>query len=241
MPEVRYYLLKIVTNDEQGQQLEIPHLPDDPIRLSTTDRGEVSIDGDEPFSLNKLPELFGRLPDDRYRLYLFEDDAERLVLEFIIKEGRPVELPEASFEDEDGQQHENGQGVAPLQDEQDEQIDEDDARLDGPDQSKLLLPNSRSGIGTAVPPVAWESGVTTPATSPTSETFAEQLGEASFVSHAGLVVTAASLSLATGVGWEKRIDRLMARLGRRAPATEDLFSRRPQAISPNTGGERNTS
>jgi hypothetical protein len=50
------------------------------------------------FDESRLPDLFGRLPNDRYRLYLFEDGTERLVLEFIIvgvdsNSVAPTELP----------------------------------------------------------------------------------------------------------------------------------------------------
>jgi hypothetical protein len=41
--------------------------------------------------LNSLPRL---LPADRYRLYLDEDGAERLILDFTIQQGRPIEMPE---------------------------------------------------------------------------------------------------------------------------------------------------
>jgi hypothetical protein len=51
-----------------------------------------------------------------------------------------------------------------------------------------------------------------------SAAIAERLGEASYCSHAGLVLTAASVGLATVVGREQRIDRQMARLGRNRPA-----------------------
>jgi hypothetical protein len=48
-----------------------------------------------------------------------------------------------------------------------------------------------------------------------SESFAERLGNASFVSHGGIVVGAAAVAYATGDRWEKSIDRLMERFDRR--------------------------
>ena len=59
---------------------------------------DMRVDGAEfVFDISRLPEAFGRLPDDRYRLYLVEDGTERLVLDFVIQQttdaGDPVPLP----------------------------------------------------------------------------------------------------------------------------------------------------
>ena len=88
--EQRYYELRIVTFNAQRELVETP---DQRINLNDDQLRAIA-----PFNPSKLPELFKRLPGDRYRLYLVEDGAERLVLEFVIEraggEGRPVELPE---------------------------------------------------------------------------------------------------------------------------------------------------
>ncbi len=55
-------------------------------------------------------------------------------------------------------------------------------------------------------------------------TFAERLGNASFVSHGGVVVGAAAMSLAAGDSWEKRIDRALEKLGN-GPSADNLPER----------------
>jgi hypothetical protein len=87
---VRYYELRIVSFDENGKLIESL---EERINLS-----DPRLEAITPFNPSKLPELFKRLPGDRYRIYLIEDGAERLMIEFVIEqvgdEGRPVELPE---------------------------------------------------------------------------------------------------------------------------------------------------
>ena len=81
----RYYVLRIVSFGEEGDiklmkdgsEYRLPNL-DDP-------------DSEAGFQLNQLPELFERLPDDRYKIYLIDGQTERLVLEFIIRDGQPIE------------------------------------------------------------------------------------------------------------------------------------------------------
>jgi len=81
----RYYVLRIVSFgdegevrlDQQGQEYRLRNL-DDP-------------DSETGFELSQLPELFKRLPDDRYRIYMIDGQTERLVLDFIIRDGQPVE------------------------------------------------------------------------------------------------------------------------------------------------------
>ncbi len=92
--EVRFYELRIVSITQEGELEELTEERislDDPRYLALNPNGEK-------FNPSKLPQLFKRLPADRYRIYLVEDGAERLVLEFVIEqsggEGRPVELPE---------------------------------------------------------------------------------------------------------------------------------------------------
>lgn len=81
----RYYVLRIVSFGEEGDiklmkdgsEYRLPNL-DDP-------------DSESGFQLNQLPELFERLPDDRYKIYLIDGQTERLVLDFIIRDGQPIE------------------------------------------------------------------------------------------------------------------------------------------------------
>ena len=91
--EIRYYEFRVVTFDDEGNLVE---REEDRINLND-DRLEAI----KPFNPSKLPALFGRLPADRYRIYLIEEGAERLILEFIIQGGQPVETPEGSEGDSD--------------------------------------------------------------------------------------------------------------------------------------------
>jgi hypothetical protein len=42
-------------------------------------------------SLNDLPKLFNKLPDGHYRVYLSEDGRSRLVIDVVVRQGRPVD------------------------------------------------------------------------------------------------------------------------------------------------------
>jgi phage terminase large subunit-like protein len=47
-------------------------------------------------ALNDLPGLFKKLPDGHYRVYLLEDGHERLVIDVLVRQGRPVDSSEDS-------------------------------------------------------------------------------------------------------------------------------------------------
>jgi hypothetical protein len=92
---LRYYELRIVAYDANGDeeesfadQCEFNSAVDDAARVSGSD------DAIPHFDLTKLQALFGSLPADRYRIYLSEDGSERLILDFIIQGGQPVETPD---------------------------------------------------------------------------------------------------------------------------------------------------
>ncbi|MEO1616599.1 MAG: hypothetical protein AAFV88_12155, partial [Planctomycetota bacterium] len=81
----RYYVLRIVSFGEEGE-----------VKLTQEDqeyrlRNMEDADSETGFELSQLPELFKKLPDDRYRIYLVEGQTERLVLDFIIRDGQPIE------------------------------------------------------------------------------------------------------------------------------------------------------
>jgi hypothetical protein len=54
-----------------------------------------------------------------------------------------------------------------------------------------------------------------PEPSKAADAFAERLGRASFISHAGIVVGAAALAFSRNGRWEQSMDRLMERFDRR--------------------------
>jgi hypothetical protein len=96
--EERYYDLRVVFYefDEAEGEWKLVETPEGQ-RINLNDPRLQAI---APFDLSKLPELFGRLPADRYRIYLIEDGTERLVLDFIIQQGQPLEVPEEPEDEE---------------------------------------------------------------------------------------------------------------------------------------------
>jgi hypothetical protein len=132
--------------------------------------------------------LFGRLPADHYRIYLIEDGAERMILEFTIQQGQPIEIPEREATD-------------PFTDEQ--------AAPQAP--NAVPAPNQNKADGPPVENDASSNGAPIKA----ADAFAERLGKASFLSHGGVVVGAAALAFSKRGRWEQSIDRLMERFDRR--------------------------
>ncbi|MDM4014756.1 beta strand repeat-containing protein [Roseiconus lacunae] len=91
----RYYVLRIVTFGSEGevkiirenQEYRLPDLED--------------TESESGFELSQLPELFSRLPDDRYRIYMIDGQTERLVLDFMIRDGQPIEAEHTEDERRD--------------------------------------------------------------------------------------------------------------------------------------------
>jgi hypothetical protein len=186
--EERYYELRIVVVNEDGE------VDDKKLKINLN---EDKLKAISPFDPSKLPELFRRLPADRYRIYLIEDGTERMILDFIIQQGQPIETPEK----ETPEVEETG----PLNDALDDQepaesqnaVDSPAMRLEQPMPRQAALPTSATS------------------TPGDSSSFAERLGNASFVSHGGVVLGAAALSYAVSDRWEKSVERLMERFDRR--------------------------
>jgi hypothetical protein len=189
--EQRFYELRIVTFDENGELIELKG-EDHAIRLDDEELKAIF-----PFNPSKLPELFRRLPADRYRIYLIEDNTERLLLEFIIQQGQPIETPD--IEDIEIEPPESA--VDPFHDDDTNEQQQQDDR-------------SAEATGDQLPAAAvLRSDEDAPRAD--SASFAERLGNASFVSHGGLVLGAAALTYAASDRWEKSIERLMERFDRR--------------------------
>jgi hypothetical protein len=217
--EDRYYELRVVSFNEDGQLVEELHSR---IRLDNEDLQAIY-----PFDPSKLPTLFGRLPNDRYRLYLKEDEAERLILDFIIQDGRPIEMRE---------EMEGGMIESP--------VDSGDA---GSDQRGTLESDESTQAGEA--DFGWHlpagDGPSDEYDLPfdlprferhgnrleAAESFAEKFGQASFLSHGGILVGAAALAASTSGRWEKSMDGVMEQFGRRRP-----FTRRGRKVSPQSTG-----
>jgi len=216
----RYYELRIITFDEDGRPQENPEL-EIPLKLSADSPLAESADSplaEEvlPFDPSKLRELFRRLPDDRYRLYLIEDRVDRLMLDFVIEQGRPVEMEVLVVEPEDsaGAAHQNQQPA-----------NQPPAAVpagDGPDEGPLLLPQTNSSM-------------------PEQPAFAARLAEASLFSHGGILLAAAGWRRTKNhrpkrAAHELSADQLMARLGRhQGPlmsgcGVRNLSGARPQPV-----------
>ena len=172
-PEERYYQLRIFSFDETTN--EFVESSEERIDLSSE-----SFEAIAPFDPSKLPELFKRLPGDRYRIYLIEDGTERLMIEFVIEqvgdEGHPVELPETG----------DTQGRAPA--------NWDDTNLDE-------QPAAPSAAHPVVKPASGDGE---------DSSFAERLGRASFISSGGVLFGAAMLSKSVKQSRESQADRRMA-------------------------------
>jgi hypothetical protein len=189
----------------------------------------------QPFDLSKLPELFGRLPADRYRIYLIEDGAERLVLDFIIRQGQPIEIPEEDSENAGG----DSEVTDPFEEDAVQPQDLDNGPLPPQD-----------GVAPSTTPVTFSgtdehlmqnAAVSAPRVlaHPTlgSGSFAERFGQARFYSHGGVVVGVAALATAANRRRERSMDRLMERFGdrrrfaqRRRPVSTESDSTRPLPI-----------
>jgi hypothetical protein len=206
--EERYYELRIVFFDANGQLRESP-LGE---RINLNDERLTAI---APFDLSKLPELFGRLPADRYRIYLIEDGTERLVLDFIIQQGQPVEMPEVE-EVEPGQvpAAEGAIDNAPFELQNEAGVPADGA-LNIP--TNTLAPPL--GNGTSHDAMRWGELRLDPSVGDRTNSFAERLGRSAFFAHGGVVAGVATLVCATshpkGARREQAVDKLMERFDNR--------------------------
>jgi hypothetical protein len=202
--EERYYELRIVFFDANGQLRESPL--GERINLNSEQLRAIA-----PFDLSKLPELFGRLPADRYRIYLIEDGTERLVLDFIIQQGQPVEMPDVE---------EVEPGLVPASA---ESIDSLPVELQNgvgtPAAGELNAPVNGATPpienGTSLDRLRWDGLRFDSATAERTESFAERLGRSSFFAHGGIVAGAATLACATSTRREKAVDQLMERFDKR--------------------------
>jgi hypothetical protein len=64
-----------------------------------------------------------------------------------------------------------------------------------------------------------------------AESFAERLGQTSFLSHGGIMVGAAVVAAASTGRWEKSMDRVREQFGRRRP-----FTRRGRKVNRQSNG-----
>ncbi len=226
--EERYYELRIVSFDENGNLVETP--TEQSIRLDDPNLKAIA-----PFDPSKLPALFGRLPPDRYRIYLIEDGTERLILDFVIEQGQPVEVPEtfegdlggAALRPSETMEHNSAAVPAALE------FGVGWASPTNADQSTtvgLAQGSEFDDHGGHCPPYN-DVNLRRSARIDAAESFAEQFGQASFLSHGGMLVGAAALAATTAGRWEKSMDRVMEQFGRRRQ-----FTRRRRSVSNQSNG-----
>jgi hypothetical protein len=198
----RHYELRIVSFDENGipvdnveQPLDLSNVPNE---FADDEVARKKAEMVYNFNPSKLRDLFDRLPDDRYRLYLIEDDVERLMLDFVIRNGRPVST---SAEETSGEQDQPSESAPPDQ-------------------------GANMPVGTGASNVDSAAEIAAPARSQRSahnamphSSFAERLGAASLVSHGGVVLAAAALARGSDQQSEKSADLMMARFGNRRAAS----------------------
>jgi len=205
--EERYYELRVVIFDEYGRLVDDPN-PESRIRLDNEEFRAIY-----PFDLSKLPELFRRLPADRYRIYLIEDGVERLILEFTIQQGQPVEASEVGEE----MHLEEAEGNPFMGDDHDAQkLEEQSSTTPGDHQFQIALsPNQGETITEGMLPQYLRLLYGQPSTQP-SDVFAHWLAQAPFFAQGSIVITAAALAASHASCCEKVADQRMEHFGQRA-------------------------
>jgi hypothetical protein len=202
--EIRYYELRVVTYDDEGNLVE---KEEDRINLND-DRLEAI----KPFNPSKLPALFGRLPADRYRIYLIEEGTERLILDFIIQGGQPVETLEGIEESgsTEGRDSPFGEDESPAE----------HLEVQPTAGRNNLQPRAATWPSDGDPPLtlprSLQAGTWSSTSLPeSSASFAEWLGQAPLFLHGGVIVSAAMLASRNNDRWEQSKDKLLERFGRR--------------------------
>lgn len=237
--EERFYELRVVTFDKDGMPVEAREARirlDDP-RLKAINPFNPKLNRTEKFNLSKLPILFGRLPADHYRIYLIEDHTERLILDFTIQQGQPIEIRES----ESSTSEINKDATNPFGDEAAPPAPDANQNNGQRPAEQVPLKNGATNNHRyqAEPmPAASDSKVRSKMTT-SADAFAEQLGRASFVSHGGIVVGAAAFAFARRGDWEQSVDRLMERFDRRRSSPRPRQDREhhvapPEACSSNS-------
>ena len=190
--ENRFYELRIVTIDAAGNQTEtesnaidLTHAVD-PLHSDRTD----SI---YPFNPGKLRELFRRLPDAHYRIYLFERGVEHLMLDFTIQEGRPVNIQD------------NLESTAPPS------SDSIPASEVTPSVAPVTAPNS-AARNEPESDLSSSSENRSQSQSEPIATFAQRIGRTTLIAQGGVLLAIAGRSSSQN---QSAADRRMARFGRR--------------------------
>jgi hypothetical protein len=215
--ETRYYELRVVTFEVDGSLVERVEDTIDLSEPSSDDTADEDTSAIFPFNPGKLRELFRRLPDDHYRLYLIDEGGPRMILDFTIQQGRPVEVSDEPAAEE----------AAANSDET--------SQVDRPGGSSFWTDRIDANHETdrvAAPAGSWDHGEGAILGQPTDDqadsdlppaTFAERVGRASFVSCGSALLLATTFSDGRRRRRERSADRLMAefsswrRSGRIAP------------------------
>jgi len=219
--EERYYILRIVSLDENGLPRALSGEGNDIIletkeansseTESSTENPKVA-EALRPFSISKLPELFSRLPDDHYQLFLFEDGTERLVLDFKLREGQPIEVPEDFSDEEQGNNNDDTEtpsqrdGRPAKESLQFPLLKLPEAPLGGENRlpwPKSEMPQDRSSL----------QSLMLDDSLPITPTLMEQLAAADFVSYGATIVCGTTLALTNRDRWKASIDKILVAFG----------------------------
>ena len=160
--------------------------------------------------LDQLTELFAKLPDDHYRIYLIRaDGTERLVLDFQIRGGRPVDPADAAEQLRD----------LPPQPMAEPNIPPDAAENDN-DRQSHLLPTRLEDVETAIASVDVSSDIHQ-SVAPRGVFPGETPGRTDEPQRHGLTMNpvvfggtsigtaAAAIVYARGTPWQRRVERAM--------------------------------
>jgi hypothetical protein len=158
-----------------------------------------------------------------------------LILDFVIEQGQPVEVPE-TFEGDLG-----GAALGPSETTERNGTAVPAALEFGVGWASPTNADQSTTVGLAQGSEFDDDGRHCPpyndvdlrrsARIHAAESFAERFGEASFLSHGGMLVGAAALAATTAGRWEKSMDRVMEQFGRRRP-----FTRRRRSVSNQSNG-----
>jgi hypothetical protein len=226
--EERFYELRVVTFDKDGVPVEAREARirlDDP-RLKAINPFNPKLNRTEKFNLSKLPILFGRLPADHYRIYLIEDHTERLILDFTIQQGQPIEIRET----ESTNSAVNKDATDPFGDEAAPQAPDANQNNGGQPAERVPVRNGAANNYRyqVEPTPATPDSKLSSKVPMSADAFAEQLGRTSFVSHGGIVLGAAAFAFARNGRWEQSMDRLMERFDRRRQSPRQREETEPE-------------
>ena len=180
---------------------------------SDTEHGVVVLPVDV---LNNLPQLFSKLPDDHYRLYYVEQGTERLIMDVMVRRGKPIDPtddsegtqdrpPTAHEERIDPRVLEHDVGEAQQAQEKTDDSNTPDELLEAPGDDSALLEH-------LTPPAEVGSGRSPlPVVDPNADVMVARAGSTKYRElFAPAVALIAASSAWTNGRWAQRVDEELA-------------------------------